>query len=358
MKILIINKHFSEYLGGSESQCNIIASYLGSKNVKVIYLAYNGNLSDYNEPYIVLNSNLSILSFIKVLIKYNPDIIYWRNNFNGYLIALIISKFFKSKFVFAVSGPSDIGITSNISFRYLFQFDFRKFLGSLYNYTLSIVNLFAHNFVDQIIFQLSSQANFRKGLNSIIIPNSFEPSNIPIFSWPNKYVIWVSNVKNYKNPELFIKLASYYSNVDFLMVGDIQDFRYKYLVDNTMELPSNFYYLGKKSVDEVNSIIVSSEFLVHTCDPEGFPNVFLQAWAYGKCTLSLYYDPDNFISNNSLGLYSGNFDSLLIDFDILLNNNVLRNEFEKNAFNFYKSHFKTKNVVEILISNFNNLLNY
>jgi glycosyltransferase involved in cell wall biosynthesis len=343
-------------LGGSESQCNIIANYLVANNTDVLYLAYKGKAKSYTENYKVINSNLSLFSFINILISYKPDIIYWRNNFGRYLTSLIASKFFKCKFVYSVSGPSDIINSHIIIFKYLGRLNFCKFLGSVFNYSNSWINLKGHLFVDLIIFQLEQQKLFNNISKSIIIPNSFEPKILNGFAWPKKYVVWVSNIKSYKNPELFIRLSTLYPTIDFLMVGEIQENKYNEIIRDNLENQSNFYFLGKKSQDEVNSIIINSEFLVHTCEPEGFPNVFLQAWAYGKCTLSLYYDPDNFISNNCLGVYSGDFETLVSDFKSLYFNDKLRAKYETNAFNFYSNFFRTEKVVNNLLFSFKKLV--
>jgi len=122
------------------------------------------------------------------------------------------------------------------------------------------------------------------------------------FRWSRPYVAWVANLKPAKNPESFIALAKALqdSDVDFLMVGSIQSSDYKY-VEQPNLLPPNCIYMGSRSIEEVNGILQDSLFLVHTCEPEGFPNVMIQAWQRETPVVSLYYDPDGIIESQGIG---------------------------------------------------------
>ena len=54
------------------------------------------------------------------------------------------------------------------------------------------------------------------------------------FIWDKPYVVWVANIKHPKRPECFIELANRSNNmeVDFLMIGKIQDHNYDYIINN------------------------------------------------------------------------------------------------------------------------------
>ena len=95
------------------------------------------------------------------------------------------------------------------------------------------------------------------------------------------------------------------------MVGCVRNKRYAYFEDPAAT-PVNLHYLGPKTVAEVNGILAKSQFLVHTCEPEGFGNVFIQAWLQGRPTLTLEYDPDGIIAREALGAVGGTLAGLLL----------------------------------------------
>ena len=61
---------------------------------------------------------------------------------------------------------------------------------------------------------------------------------------------------------------------------------------------------------------------------EGFPNIFIEAWAFGVPVLSLYFDPGSVIEKENLGeVAHGNIDKLLKAMNI----NGYSDEFAKRA---------------------------
>ena len=105
-------------------------------------------------------------------------------------------------------------------------------------------------------------------------------------------------------------------------------------------------------LNEVNGIINNSLFLIHTCEPEGFPNVFLQAWGLGKPTVSLFYDPDDMIKNNLLGYHAKSFDNLIHLTRNLIADKELRDKMGNNARNFSQKFKPEINIkyLEILLT--------
>ena len=61
----------------------------------------------------------------------------------------------------------------------------------------------------------------------------------------------------------------------------------------------NIRYLGQVPPDRAIGIIGNAALLLSTSDGEGFPSVFLEAWANGTPVVSLSIDPDRLIARKS-----------------------------------------------------------
>jgi glycosyltransferase involved in cell wall biosynthesis len=78
--------------------------------------------------------------------------------------------------------------------------------------------------------------------------------------------------------------------------------------------------MGQLSHEETLREIGNSRALVSTSPMEGFPNVFIEAWACGLPVLSLHVDPGNTIAKEGLGFAAGgNMDKLIEAMDNLDN---------------------------------------
>lgn len=359
MKVVIINNHIKDFLGGSETQCNLISEHLTNNNITVIYYAIDGsNDNKFTSNYNIKNTPINFRNIYANLKIDKPDIIYWRFGKTKLLNSILISKLLKVKFIFAVSGPIDYTILKKFNFRR--KNLIKKILHYIYIDYIVLLNIYNHigfYLCDAVIYQLENQFNTIPCKSFYLIHNSCQDKTAN-FNWKNKYVVWVSNIKANKNPHYFIDLAKEYINsgYDFLMVGKVQDRKFEYLLGGKQGMPKNFYYIGEKSSAETNSIIEKSAFLVHTCNPEGFPNVFIQAWNFGKPTVSLFYDPDSFIEKNKLGYFSKNYKTLVKDTGTLLSDDSQRENLGKNALLFSKSKFDITKNIHNLITVFNKTL--
>ena len=78
----------------------------------------------------------------------------------------------------------------------------------------------------------------------------------------------------------------------------------------------NVSLLGEQSHTETLRHIASSRALISTSPMEGFPNIFIEAWACGIPVVSLYFDPGDIIKKEKLGeVAEGNIDKLLTALD-------------------------------------------
>src|SRR5690625_4661652 len=136
------------------------------------------------------------------------------------------------------------------------------------------------------------------------------------------------------------------------MVGEIQEEEYSWFAEKS-HLPENVHYLGVKTPEEVNDILYGSELHIHTCFPEGFPNVFIQAWTQETPSVSLGYDPSGYIAKHKMGGYAKNdFNTFVELTDEYLTHSELAKEAGRNARIFTNSMIDTKKSVDMLAEMF------
>jgi len=322
MRILIVNKHLEDEIGGSEVQCNIIARHLKAYGHEVIYGAVKSRRPSYNCSYeVVPLKKLNFRSLRRTILETRPDLVYWRYNKKSLLVAGILCKLYGLKMVFSISHINDTKKWSHKSVR----------LGERIQQLISgRINYLGYRFVDGVVSlrkDLAESVPSYRTIKKTVIYNSMTPELSGSFQWDRPYIFWVATIKKPKQPELFIKAAERLADkpFDFLMVGRIFDDSYSYIKEGT-GLPANFHYLGMKTPNEVNTILRSSLFLVHTCHHEGFSNNFIQAWLQEKPTISLSFDPDGFIEGHGIGYCSGSFDRMCAQIVELFENEELRRQ--------------------------------
>ncbi len=348
MKIIVINAHYTHILGGSEIQCHQIAQGLTELGVELTYLAMGGYDNTVELPYEILPIEKNSNSIIEACKQLQPDVIYWR--FNKNLLASVFKeiKSLNIRLVFSVSHIHDLEPFAykpipNLGF-------FARGKRRVAHLVKGIQFQKAFKKVDGVVCNNEEHLSYIKHTNKIYVPNS-PFLEFDEFIWPKPYVVWVGNIKAHKHPELFIDLAESLNDqdVDFLMVGAIQQEAYEYL-NTSKTQPTNFHFIGPKEIMETNGIIKSSLFLVHTCEPEGFPNVFLQAWGFSKPIISLQFDPAHLLEKYQLGFHSKNYGQFVKDCYKLIDDHTLRTEIGTRGNTYLNEHFVKEKNFEKLIS--------
>jgi len=354
LKIAIVNRHPKDVIGGSEIQCAGIATRLSERNHEVFYIAPAGkNNVDYETNYTVIPVASNANSIAEAVINIKPDIVYWRlNKYHFYKAAKKIATHHIPT-VFNVSHISDTKLWScyeNMSSGII------QFFKGLKQGILNIYNHQGFRYIKGVTVINPDHLNLLPIKYQCFIPNSITEETLT-FNWPRPFIVWVSNLKPAKQPELFVSLAKIFEHqgIDFLMVGDIQFSDYEWIRHENLRT-SNFHFLGLKNLKEVNGIIEKSLFLVHTCKPEGFGSVFIQAWLKGKPTISLGFDPGGYIQNNNLGGYAANsWDFFVERVQDLIKDSVQRVQTGERAYNFATQIFSAIKTTQTLESFLNKI---
>lgn len=309
LKVVIVNKHLSDTVGGSELQCDYLARGLHARGHDVTYIAPSRSLSiARNYGYRIVSVEDTPTALKKNVLAARPDVVYWRYNKRHFLAVASALASASVPMVFAVAHINDLlpmGVKPRAAgLRGTIRQAQRKLQARREHFGFRHVSALTTNNRDYLSLSPVSR--------SFYVPNGMS-AELKSFSWPRPYVAWVANIKPAKRPELFVECARALADfdIDALMVGYCQSGGYEWLTD-PKRIPPNFYFLGPKTPTEVSGLLAGSRLHVHTCQPEGFPNVFIQAWMQGRPSVSLEFDPCGYIVEQGLGAVSGGAVELFI----------------------------------------------
>lgn len=121
----------------------------------------------------------------------------------------------------------------------------------------------------------------------------------------NGTVVWAAVIRPPKRPDLLVEIAHRLPMVHFVVCGaprlshwDAE--KIERIMTQLRSLP-NVDYRGHVAPEQTVSTIGNASLLLSTSDGEGFPSVFLEAWAAGTPVVSMQIDPDHKIRDYQLG---------------------------------------------------------
>ena len=157
-------------------------------------------------------------------------------------------------------------------------------------------------------------------------------------------ILWISTIREWKRPEIFMDIVRSMPEHFFVMAGGPDSSRgmkgkkYYEKIRKEAETIENLDFKGFVPYAQSRKLFSEAMLFVNTSDKEGFPNTFLQAWAAGIPVISLNVDPSNVIMNNNLGRSArGNSGLLASTIKEYLNNSETRERHGNNA-----RHYITK----------------
>lgn len=342
---LLSNNH-SGYIGGAEVQQVLIANELKDQGFEISFVTYGNNLSsEFNGIQIFQIYNRSSLECISLfkkvwliaycLKKVDADIFTHRSGSPGITSLLARLKFKKS----IIHISSDAKIMTKFNFSNISQL------------LLSIGDFIDIKLADYIIVQNSFQQQKIKklyGRNSEIVSNA-----IPVRHAKNnkkeekKQFVWIGNIREIKQPIVFLQLASNFPDYKFLMIGGKgkNDEFNKRTITEIKKIP-NVDYKGFVHHDKIDDYLKKSMALINTSKFEGFPNVFLEAWNQGLPVISLNVNPNNIIERYQLGFHSKSLNNMIQDLKKLIHNSELQRVISLNAKKYILLNHDVKKITQ------------
>ena len=161
--------------------------------------------------------------------------------------------------------------------------------------------------VTQILAQSQQQQKnlfINYGLNSslatMMVDNSIQDYD---FCKREIKVLWVSNLRHLKRPDLALELASNIPEHDVHMIGGPiggLDTYYSQIKEESDNI-DNLYFHGRIAYHDINDYFQRAKVFINTSDTEGFPNSYLQSWIRGTPVIA-FFDPDGIIEREGLGV--------------------------------------------------------
>jgi glycosyltransferase involved in cell wall biosynthesis len=236
------------------------------------------------------------------------DVYYVRIRGEYNIVPYLAARDVKATFVYAVASDLDVlGFKDRVVHHYLKSM--RPYDLLAYGVPTEIVLPFVLRKADIILAQHEFQleALRKKNLNAFMFRNIIEMESTPSSNdSPGKKegYVYVGSLDVRKGFSELYDLVKNVPNQNFGIIGGPRGKRARQLIGQMREL-RNATIFGRLSRQQTLQHIASAKALVCTSPVEGFPNVFLEAWAVGTPVISLNVDPGGVIERHNLGYACG-----------------------------------------------------
>jgi glycosyltransferase involved in cell wall biosynthesis len=354
--------------GGGELQIALLAIALVKGGHEVVVIDYNTDEDFITADGIKVfkikgwNSGIRIIRSLthrlpqlyKSLKEQKADIYYCRIRDFRHILAFWAARKVKAKFILGMASDLD-AMNPSMRFKYNHLVNFSGLWSLSNGILIEIVYPWLLRKADLVLVQHEGQKIIllRKNIESVVFPNLFnltKPLIIQIHSQKDFiYVGWLDKRKGFAE---FFELVNKAPLHTFKIIGPPRD-KVGHLYYEKLKSFRNVSLLGELSHSDTLYHIANSKALISTSPMEGFPNVFIEAWASGVPVLSLFVDPGDIIKKEQLGEVTyGNLDKLLLALENCRNTD----EFSKRAKDYVEqNHVLNANKIKEISELFTNL---
>jgi len=245
--------------------------------------------------------------------------------------AFLAKKILRKKFIFSSAHDRE----SNLEF-------FKK-----NNFYTNWLFKYALKGADIIICQHGNQKQFFKknfGLEALVIKSIYSISELKTANYNQReFILWVSRLENWKQPEVFLNLAKNFKKEKFLLITSSNASEFK----KRLKIPQNLEILENIPFEKMDDYFQKAKIFINTSLSEGFPNTFVQATKNKVPIVSLNVNPDNFLENYKCGFFSrGNINQMINQIETLIGNQKLWQEMAENGYRYARENHDIKKIVE------------
>lgn len=342
--------------GGAELQIALLAKALAKAGHEVVIIDPYANESFVSEDGIKLinvpNWNKGIKgvrafvfripALYRLLKEQKADYYYVRMRNYMNLLSYLAAKKVKGKFIIAFASDTDpVGLRKKYKLEYKKNFSLFRYL------SLHLPNDIVYKFLlkkaDYIIMQHSGQdiipnkVKGKKALFGSIVDLSILPAGD---TSSQGFFIYAGSLSSLKGSDKLYHLANSLNKCNsIIIIGQPNDSKSKMIFEQ-LKSADNIDLKGRLPHYDTVQLIANAKALINTSDYEGFPNVFLEAWAMGVPVLSLNVNPGNVLSDGNLGrCFDGNLGKMK---ECIENNEPICSDKQKMVSHIEKSHdFRT-----------------
>jgi glycosyltransferase involved in cell wall biosynthesis len=231
------------------------------------------------------------------------DVYYCRIRNYRHIFSYIAARKVGAKFILGLASDLDI-----MNFRARWKYLYTQNTKRLWFIFDGIITEFIYPFLlrkaNYVFVQHSGQQEMllKKQIHSIVFKNLIDMGEVPVPSKDaRKDFVYVGRLDKRKGFIEFFYLVKNNPQFTFKVIGPPRHESGELFYKKIMELP-NVNILGELNHSDTLKEIANSKALISTSPMEGFPNIFIEAWACGVPVLSLYVDPGGVIQSEKLGV--------------------------------------------------------
>jgi len=240
----------------------------------------------------------------KLFVKQKADYYYVRMRSYFNLFSYLAARKNKSKFLLALASDIDLfSIRNKYKYEYKANFKVIRYLNQWLPNDLVFKYLLKR--ADIVIQQHTGQDLSKHNIKGkvVLFPNILDRSGITVddYNKKGKYM-YVGSLTMVKGANTLLEIVKSGNNNQSLMIIGQPNDRTATGIYEEIKQQNKAELKGRKNHEETMQLMRQARAIINTSEFEGFPNVFLEAWAMGIPVLSYKVNPGNLFNKYSLGI--------------------------------------------------------